>query len=126
VANFYYYIFSSRQCDNLKEAYNRYEDDWRQDKIISTLSQAVQRLDRLEKSQSVIYHAINKSNATSQVIAREISYLGNSVKNMNYSFADMSKKQLETSELNAYYAKESAINTELIAKNQREIRNIFT
>lgn len=57
------YLLSGR-CSNLKEAYNKYEEELRQNIIIDKLDIVIDKLDAIEKSQYMLYNAIQNINDT--------------------------------------------------------------
>lgn len=107
ISSFYEY-FESGRCDTLKGyegAYNIFENEVRQNIIIAKLDEVIERLDRIESSQYMLYSAINKSNQIATNMSKQIF-------NLAINLKEISNNSL----ISTYYQKETALNTEVLRK----------
>jgi len=110
VASFCEYIQSGR-CNTLEGAngaYNLYESELRQNIIIGQLDAVIDGLKQIRDAQYMIYEAINESNRVLQCISSELS----NIKSAAYVTAGASVAT-------AYYAKQSAKNSEILVDVNR-------
>lgn len=93
------YLMSGR-CTTLPEAYNKYEEELRQQIIIDKLDVIIDKLERIEKSQYMLYDAIISMNNT----------LNNISQGVDKALSSMSRIQDNTAV--------SAYNSKIIADNE--------
>jgi hypothetical protein len=105
VSSIYEYLNSGR-CDALEGhegAYNIFESEIRQDMIIVQLDRAIASLEEIRNTQYMLYDAIQESNRLAAQSAAEMRKIGAS------------------SALTAYYAKQSAKNSETLVNLNRDV-----
>lgn len=96
--------FDSGRCVTLEGhegAYNIYENEIRQNIIISKLDDIIYKLDSIERNQYFVYQAIQNSNKTIKKISKELLSQIDRIEENQY--------------LNSYYSKVAAKNTEFLA-----------
>lgn len=96
--------FDSGRCVTLEGhegAYNIYENEIRQNIIISKLDDIIYKLDSIERNQYFVYQAIQNSNKTIKKISKELLSQIDRIEDNQY--------------LNSYYSKVAARNTEFLA-----------
>lgn len=110
-----YEYFESGRCDDFKEAYNKLEEELRMDKIILNLEQISDKLDKINRTQYMLYSAIQDSNSIQRQMLtnfREFSDRFEELcKHQRLSQAEMQKKLAgisASSRQTAYYAGQSA------------------
>ena len=105
VASFYEYLASGR-CDGLTEvhgAYNKYEEELRQNLIIAKLDTVIQQLESIKGNQFMLYQAINNQTQASNNLSGNVQ---NAMNRMDFIQA--------TQYVQAY-------NQEILAKNSQEL-----
>ena len=88
-------------------AYNVYEEEIRQNMIISKLDDVINSLSRIENNQSMLYDAIWKGNLALQQMQQAIQEMSSSIQNIE-----------NNSEITAYNSKITAENIRFMKKLQ--------
>lgn len=109
ISSIYEYFVSGR-CEELggpHGAYNVYEEEIRQNMIISKLDDVINSLSRIENNQSMLYDAIWKGNLALQQMQQAIQEMSSSIQNIE-----------NNSEITAYNSKITAENIRFMKKLQ--------
>ena len=134
ISSFYEYVLSGR-CDKLEGAdgaYNIYENELRQNLIITNLGEINSNLNGIRNNQYTLYEAISSSKELLNDIKYEISKVGRETMHMSGSIEDLNnsldnirsqnRAQIEATKLNNYYSQITSKNTQIMKENQeREI-----
>lgn len=107
ISSIYEYLVSGR-CKTLPEAYNKYEEELRQNIIIEKLDTIINKLDRIEQNQYMLYDAILSMNSNLEKISSGINSALNTM------------SQIEE---NTYV---SAYNSKIIADNEQYQSSLLT
>ncbi len=107
VSSIYGYLDTGRctQLEGHEGAYNIYEDERLQKIIISKLDDVINRLDRIEQNQYMLYRAIQYGNAQRNQIMQDIRKMSDDNKRHH-------EKMEQHGEAAAYYSRMAAQNTE--------------
>lgn len=109
ISSIYEYFVSGR-CQELEGpygAYNKFEEELRQNMIIARLDDVLRSLSRIERNQSMLYHAIQEGNRAVQQIQRGIQGMSSNIQRIE-----------NNSEITAYNSRIAAENTEYMKNLQ--------
>lgn len=105
VSSFYEYLSSGR-CTHLEGhegAYNIFENEIRQNWIINKLDEVIDRLDRIEDHQYMLYSAIQESNSKTAILSQQLDQCASSLQGIE-----------ENAAITAYNSHITAQNTEFL------------
>lgn len=105
VSSFYEYLSSGR-CTHLEGhegAYNIFENEIRQNWIINKLDEVIDRLDRIEEHQYMLYSAIQESNSKTAILSQQLDQCASSLQGIE-----------ENAAITAYNSRITAQNTEFL------------